>query len=149
MEDSQELMDLAMEETPKYFKVREERAALRKIKELSHKNFTKEVCGFLGFDTKENKYVIKLEQNISDKPSEMFVINPLNYLLFKEEYDMVAVFHSHIMGDEKESEFDVKMADNCCQPFLIYSLNTKKINIYTPKTSEADVNKLERIKAAK
>ncbi len=62
---------------------------------------------------------------------------------------MIAVFHSHIRGDETESEFDVKMADNCCQPFLIYSLNTKKINIYTPKTIEADVNKLERIKAAK
>jgi len=61
----------------------------------------------------------------------------------------VAVFHSHILGDEKESEFDVKMSDNCCQPFLIYSLNTKKINIYTPKTIEADVNILERIKAAK
>ena len=48
---------------------------------------------------------------------------------------------------ETESEFDMKMSDNCCQPFLIYSLNTKKINIYTPKTIEADVNILERIKA--
>jgi proteasome lid subunit RPN8/RPN11 len=62
---------------------------------------------------------------------------------------MIGVFHSHISGDEKESEFDIKMADNCCQPFLIYSLNTKKINIYTPKTIESDVNILERVKAAK
>jgi proteasome lid subunit RPN8/RPN11 len=62
---------------------------------------------------------------------------------------MIGVFHSHISGDEKESEFDIKMADNCCQPFLIYSLNTKKINIYTPKTIESDVNILERVKAVK
>ena len=120
-----------------------------KIKELAHKNFTKEICGFLGFDTEQKKYVVQLEDNISEAPQNQFVINPLNYLLFKEDYEMIAVFHSHIRGDETESEFDVKMADNCCQPFLIYSLNTKKINIYTPKTIEADVNKLEMIKAAK
>jgi hypothetical protein len=41
------------------------------------------------------------------------------------------------------------MADNCCQPFLIYSLNTKKINIYTPETIESDVNILERVKVVK
>jgi len=41
----------------------------------------------------------------------------------------------------------VKMAENCCQPFLIYSLNSKKINIYTPENTEADVKILERIKA--
>ena len=149
MEDTQEQMALAMEETRKYFKKRGEKSALQKIKELAHKNFTKEICGFLGFDTEQKKYVVKLEDNISEAPQNQFVINPLNYLLFKEDYEMIAVFHSHIRGDETESEFDVKMADNCCQPFLIYSLNTKKINIYTPKTIEADVNKLERIKAAK
>jgi len=59
----------------------------------------------------------------------------------------VAIFHSHIVGDESASEFDVKMSENCCQPFLIYSLNSKKINIYTPKNTEADVKILERIKA--
>ena len=140
-------MDLAMEETLQYSKG--ERSALHKIKEIAHRNFTREVCGFLGFDKKRNKYVIKKEINISTDPSKYFVINPLSYLLFKEDFEMVAIFHSHILGDEKESEFDVKMADNCCQPFLIYSINSKKINIYTPKTIEGDVNRLERIKAAK
>ena len=62
---------------------------------------------------------------------------------------MVAIFHSHISGNEEASEFDIKMADNCCQEFLIYSLNSKKINIYTPETIEADVSILERIKAAR
>jgi len=147
MEDTQELMDLIMEETLQYIKG--ERSVLHKIKEIAHKNFKREVCGFLGFDKKERKYVIKLEENISNEPSRYFLINPLNYLLFKEDFEMVAIFHSHILGDETESEFDVKMADSCCQPFLIYSLNSKKINIYTPKTIEGDVNRLERIKAAR
>tara|TARA_R100000008_G_scaffold77603_1_gene58119 strand:+ start:3050 stop:3457 length:408 start_codon:yes stop_codon:yes gene_type:complete len=125
-----------------------EQNALHKIKEIAHKNFKREICGFLGFCEQTKKYVIQQEKNISTDPRSYFLINPLNYLLFKEQYKMVAVFHSHIHGDEAESEFDVKMADNCCQPFLIYSLNSKKINIYTPETIEADVNKLERIKAA-
>ena len=59
---------------------------------------------------------------------------------------MVAIFHSHILGDESESEFDVKMANNCCQAFLIYGINTKKINIYCPKNIEGNVKVLERIK---
>jgi proteasome lid subunit RPN8/RPN11 len=143
--DTQELTDLVMAET---HKCKGERAVLHEIKEIAHKNFKREICGFLGFCEDQKKYILQPEKNISPEPSSYFLINPLNYLLFKEKYKMVAIFHSHIKGDETESEFDVKMADNCCQPFLIYSLNSKKINIYTPKTIEADVNKLERIKAA-
>jgi len=142
--DSQELTDLVMQET---HKCKGEVSALHKIKEIAHKHFTKEICGFLGYDPKNKEFIIQLEENNSEDPRSYFLINPLSYLLFKDSYHMVAVFHSHILGDETESEFDVKMSDNCCQPFLIYSLNTKKINIYTPKTIEADVNILERIKA--
>jgi proteasome lid subunit RPN8/RPN11 len=142
--DFQELTDLVMAET---HKCKGEVSALHKIKEIAHKYFTKEICGFLGYDHENKEFIVRLEDNDSEDPKSYFLINPLSYLLFKDSYDMVAVFHSHILGDETESEFDVKMSDNCCQPFLIYSLNTKKINIYTPKTIEADVNILERIKA--
>ena len=45
-------MDLAMEETPIF--INGERSALQKIKEIAHKNFTKEICGFLGFDKKQD-----------------------------------------------------------------------------------------------
>ena len=146
MEDSQEPMDLVMAET-QHFK--REESVLGRIKELSHKNFKREVCGFLGFCEQTKRYVIQHEKNISPEPHSYFLINPLNYLLFKEKYKMVAIFHSHIKGSEMESEFDTKMANNCCQPFLIYSLNSKKFNIYTPETIEADVNRLERIKEAR
>jgi proteasome lid subunit RPN8/RPN11 len=134
-------MDLDMVELLK------EEEALEYIKKISHENLRGEICGFLGYDDVTNQYIVQQEENISPDPSALFIINPLNYLLFKDSYRMVAIFHSHIIGDETPSEFDVKMAENCCQPFLIYSLNSKKINIYTPENTEADVKILERIKA--
>ena len=128
-------------------RIKGEKEALEYIKKLSHQNLRGEICGFLGYDYSGEQYIIQQEENISPNPSSLFIINPLNYLLFKDRYTMVAIFHSHIAGDESASEFDVKMAENCCQPFLIYSLNSKKINIYTPENIEADVKILERIKA--
>ena len=130
-------------------KCKGEITALHKIKEMSHENFKQEICGFLGYDYEKKEFIVQKEENIAKDPRSHFLISPLNYLLFKDSYGMIAVFHSHIIGDETESEFDVKMSDNCCQPFLIYSLNTKKINIYTPETIESDVNILERVKAVK
>ena len=130
-------------------KCKGEITALHKIKEMSHEHFKREICGFLGYDYEKKEFIIQKEENIAKDPRSHFLISPLNYLLFKDSYGMIAIFHSHIIGDETESEFDVKMSDNCCQPFLIYSLNTKKINIYTPETIESDVNILERIKAVK
>ena len=139
-------MDLVMQEI---HRCKGEVTALHKIKEMSHRHFTQEICGFLGYDNEKKEFIVQREDNIAEDPRSNFLINPLSYLLFKDSWSMIGVFHSHIVGDEKESEFDVKMADNCCQPFLIYSLNTKKINIYTPKTIESDVNILERVKAVK
>ena len=130
-------------------KCKGEITALHKIKEMSHEHFKQEICGFLGYDHEEKEFIVQKEDNIAEDPRSHFLINPLSYLLFKDSYSMIAVFHSHIIGDETESEFDIKMADNCCQPFLIYSLNTKKINIYTPETIESDVNILDRIKVVK
>ena len=138
-------MDLAMAEILRFKNIQE---AVSCIKEICDSSFRREVCGFVGFDPSTKEYLVREESNVSPQPSTYFLINPLNYLLFKDEYNMVAVFHSHIAGDETASEFDVKMSDNCCQAFLIYSLNTKKINIYSPKYVEGDVNILERFKEA-
>jgi len=123
------------------------KAALEHIKIISNKNIRNETCGFLGYCTGTNQFVVKETKNEADDPAQFFYINPLSYLLFKEEYEMIAVYHSHIIGDEEESEFDIKMSENCCLPFLIFSLNTQKINIYEPQNSDSDVNILEGIKA--
>ena len=115
------------------------------IKKISEEYFRNEVCGFVGYD--DENFVIKEAANIAEDPKRFFLISPLDYLLFKEDYCLVAVFHSHIIADEQPSEFDRKMAENCCNPFLIYSLNTQKINIYEPQNMECDVNILHRLKA--
>ena len=120
--------------------------ALDAIKCVCESNLRSEVCGFLGWDEKEGFYVVREALNIAEEPEKYFLIDPLEYLLFKEDYDLIAVFHSHLIGDEKTSEFDKKMAFNSCNPFLIYSLNTEKINIYEPENMECNIDMLERIK---
>lgn len=123
-----------------------EKEALSKVKELCESNSYVEMCGYLGFDHKLKKFVVELHENISEQPDKFFMMDPLEYLMFKDKYEMVAVFHSHIEGNEKPSEFDIKMSENCCDPFLIYSLITKKVHIYEPKNITLDVSILNRIK---
>lgn len=103
-----------------------------------------EVCGFIGYNGSE--YVATVEKNDAVDPKNFFVINPVSYLMFAENNDMLAVFHSHIEGDETPSEFDVKMAEACCIPFVIYSLNTKKFHIYEPSECELNVKAFTRLK---
>lgn len=120
--------------------------ALQVIVDESESNPFVEICGFLGFDRKKEAYVVQNEQNVSQDPSEYFMIDPLNYLIFKQKYDLLAVYHSHINTDAEPSEFDVKMSNNCCIPFLIYSIETKKFDLYEPQNLETDVNIYNRFK---
>jgi proteasome lid subunit RPN8/RPN11 len=120
--------------------------ALQAIVDESESNPFIEICGFLGFDRKKETYVVQNEKNVSQDPSNYFMIDPLNYLIFKEKYDLLAVYHSHINTDAEPSEFDVKMSNNCCIPFLIYSIETKKFNLYKPQNLETDVNTYNRFK---
>lgn len=119
-----------------FFKSKEERSVLKKIKEWSSSNFSQEICGFIG--EVDGKYTVFLCENISISPRNSFAIDPMEYLLFTKDFNPVAVFHSHIMGDETESEKDVVMSENSCLPFFIYSLNTDRINMYIPKRSVAN-----------
>tara|TARA_R110002074_G_scaffold120089_1_gene253586 strand:+ start:527 stop:922 length:396 start_codon:yes stop_codon:yes gene_type:complete len=120
--------------------------ALQVIVDESESNSFIEICGFLGFDREKEAYVVQNEKNVAEDPSKHFMIDPLNYLLFKERYDLLAVYHSHINTDAEPSEFDVKMSNNCCIPFLIYSIETKKFDLYEPQNLETDVNTYNRFK---
>jgi proteasome lid subunit RPN8/RPN11 len=105
-----------------------------------------EVCGFIGWD--HAQYIATIEKNDAIDPKNFFAINPASYLMFAGDNDMLAIFHSHIAGDEMPSEFDIKMAEACCVPFVIYSLNTKKFHIYEPSECELDVKAFARLKEA-
>ena len=76
-------------------------------------------------------------------PRHNFVLDPLQYLIFKDKYEVITVFHSHVIGDEEPSDFDVLMSENSCVPFSVYSLNTKKYYIHRPSQPETDLDLLE------
>lgn len=119
---------------------------LDKIIEASEISVSREICGYLGYDYKNNYYVFQQEENSSPDPQNFFSMDPYNYLKFRERYDLLAVFHSHVIGDANPSNFDIKMAGTACTPFLIYSINSKKFQIYCPPNAETNVNILNKVK---
>jgi proteasome lid subunit RPN8/RPN11 len=111
-----------------------------------NKQAANEVCGFVGWDAKNKKYVATVEKNEAQDPKNFFVLNPASFLSFKNEFSLLGIYHSHIVGDEQPSPFDVLMSESCCLPFLTYSLNTKKIHIYEPLNADYDVKIFARLK---
>lgn len=109
-------------------------------------NMNVEICGFLGFDLDSKEYIAKIEKNESPDPKNHFMMNPASYLNFKNKYNLIGIFHSHVICDENPSEFDIKMSESTCLPFIIFSINSKKFSIYEPKNKDYDVNILERLK---
>jgi len=127
-----------------YFKSKNAKSILKKIQEWSDSYLNQEVCGFIG--KSENKYTAFLCENKSSEPEHSFTIDPMEYYLFLKDYSPIAVWHSHVYGDEEESEKDVLMSENSCLPFFIYSLNTKKMNFYTPLKSSVEESELKKFK---
>ena len=119
---------------------------LKVISDWCELRLTFETCGFIG--EKDELYTALLCENKSRDPRNFFSIDPLEYLFFIEEYNPIALFHSHIDGDENPSEQDIMMSENSCLPFFIYSLNTKKFHFYTPKKVKVDVDILDKFKSA-
>jgi proteasome lid subunit RPN8/RPN11 len=116
------------------------------IQNHSDLNIATEICGFVGFNKKQKKYIAQIEKNQAVDPKNFFLISPLNYLKFKKNNEIIAVFHSHIVGDESLSEFDIKTSELICTPFIIFSTNTRKFSFYEPHNKEYDVNIIDKFK---
>ena len=116
---------------------------LEKVTDFCKGSFINEVCGIIGHDSM--KYIFQEGKNIANDPRSNFVLDPLQYLLFKNKYETLCIFHSHVVGDENPSEFDILMSENSCIPFLIYSLNTKKFYLYIPKNIETDLDFIKKL----
>lgn len=115
------------------------------LKKESESSLLAELCSMIGL-SKDNKIVYKQMQNRSKEPESYFMIDPYDYLSFINSFSCLCIFHSHLVGDEKPSEFDKKTSENCCYPFLIYSIVTEKFNIYEPEYKDYDVNIIQRLK---
>jgi proteasome lid subunit RPN8/RPN11 len=118
---------------------------LIKLEGAEHRSV--ERCGLLGYN-KDEGFVIKTVQNKASDPSNFFMISPIDYLRFKKENDMVCVYHTHVIGDEEASSFDMKMSNACCIPFLIYGVKTDKFTVYTPSFCDTKNDLLEDLKCA-
>lgn len=115
------------------------------LKTEAETNLFSEICALIGTD-ENGKYCYRHMQNRSKSPESYFVIDPYDYLSFIMKRSCFAVFHSHLMGSEEPSDFDVKTSENCCYPFLIYSVTTEKFFIYEPENKDYDVNTVLRLK---
>jgi proteasome lid subunit RPN8/RPN11 len=100
-----------------------------------------EICGLLGI--KNGEYCSRILRNKHPEPQNYFSIDPLEYLRFSQEFEMVAVFHSHVIGDSQPSDFDKVNSDNTTVPFLIYSLPEKKFSLFEPENHSCDVKELK------
>jgi proteasome lid subunit RPN8/RPN11 len=116
------------------------------IIKISDFNFHAEVCGFIGFSKKTKEYIAQVEKNQSADPKNYFIISPLNYLKFKKENEIIAIFHSHVFGDESLSEFDIKTSEVSCVPFLVFSINSRKFNFYEPQNKDYNLKIIEKFK---
>ena len=116
---------------------------LKEVAEMSKKRFSQEVCGLIGKNG--DSYIIQECKNIAKDPRNNFVVDPVQFILFKNKNKLISIFHSHIVGDESPSDFDVIMSENSCIPFLIYSINTKKIHLYEPKNLDVDLKLLQKV----
>jgi proteasome lid subunit RPN8/RPN11 len=104
-----------------------------------------ELCGLVGLDEHKN-IVYKQMQNRSKNPEAYFLIDPFDYLSFIKDFEILMIYHTHLCGDEFPSDFDEKTSENCCLPFLIYSVSTEKFFIYEPTNKDYDVNIIQRLK---
>lgn len=124
--------------------------SINKIKQFiidqSDTNFSQEICGFIGFDEQNKSYVAQLEKNQAADPRNFFIISPLSYLKFKNEYSIIGIFHSHIVGDESLSEFDIKTSEVSCVPFIVFSINSRKFCFYEPQNKEYNVKLINTFK---
>ncbi len=139
--DSLELIDLDMNNEVFFDSIED---LLKHLKNVSECNLLTEICGFVG--KKNEKLLYKQMENRSKDPSSYFIIDPFDHLSFIKDNETLLIFHSHLCGDEKPSDFDVKTSENCCFPFLIYSIVTEKFSIYEPQYKDYDVNIIQRLK---
>lgn len=114
------------------------------LKEYSDRYFNIECCGFIGL--KDGNFVAEILPNRSPEPNSFFCVDPLDFLRFKSENELLFLFHSHPNSDTEFSDLDMANADACCIASIVYSVITQKFAIYEPQNHEVDVNILNKVK---
>jgi proteasome lid subunit RPN8/RPN11 len=114
------------------------------FKKYSTKYFNTECCGFLG--KRGDKFVGQMVDNRSPEPDLYFCVDPIDFVKFSENHDVIAIFHSHINNGAIFSEEDKNASESICIPYLLYSIMEKKFVFYIPENHEVDVKILDKVK---
>lgn len=96
-----------------------------------------EVCGLILKHPSGEVLIEKVQNTHSDKENGFYMPQSLliKHLISKT---ILGIYHSHPKSSEKPSVIDVKMSEEICLPYLIYSLKTKKFFLYFPESYEPD-----------
>lgn len=103
-----------------------------------------ESCGFVVFEDGQLK--IQPMDNMAEDPEKNFYIGAKDFLFAKNNYEIIAVYHSHPEGDENPSVYDKNSAEASCYPFVIFCLSNRKFGVYEPEFMDCDSEKYHLLK---
>ena len=117
---------------------------LKFLKDHSDRYFNIECCAFVGL--RNGVYISQILANRSPEPNSFFCVDPLDFLKFKSENELLFIVHSHPHTSADFSEMDKSNAEACCLLSLVYSVVDNKFALYEPQNHEIDVNILNKVK---
>lgn len=96
-----------------------------------------EVCGFL-LNNKDGGLAMYQTRNVSpDARAESFEISLDDQRIFQGSGLVEAFFHSHVTGDEKFSQEDMRSSNASGLPLFVFAVETQRFNLYIPPTKRA------------
>ena len=109
---------------------------IKEIKKISKKNPDCESCGFI---LKKNKKYTTVEcSNVSSNSKYNFEIPDKEYIFAYKNYEIISIFHSHVVGDENLSNEDILIAEALDTPMIVYSLKSDKFKLFNPNRNPKD-----------
>ena len=121
---------------------------IEKIKKECLQNTTEESCGLIVFIKKRTRIVPCF--NWAEDKENTFKIDVGDYVKALRVGEIFGVYHSHVNSGEEFSKKDIIHCEELGLPYFVYSLKTKKHNLYLPKKtkrgSKSFINFLRRIK---
>lgn len=118
---------------------------IKELVEFSESSPLREVCGFIIY--KDDDLFFEKMINYSNQ-DDYFRIDPISFLKRSLSNELVAIFHTHVDSEELPSEYDIQNSKNCLYPFLIYSLETKKFNLFNMPEFKGPKNGVNMLKEA-
>ena len=103
-----------------------------------------EVCGFITVENGELK--TEPAKNIAVYQNDVFEIHPLELIRQIKSGKLAAIYHTHPITEEAESNFDKFNCENSCIPYLIYSKKTQKFNLLVPRKPHVSKKYIEMLK---